>query len=128
MDTQPIDILNQYCPSRRVLELLGDKWTLLTLNAIARGINRHNALQREIGGISQKMLSQTLRDLERNGILTRHVYPVVPPRVEYELTALGKSLNEPVVALGKWAQDNFAQVESSRAKYDQLNSTHDGNE
>ncbi len=121
MNAYPIDILNQYCPSRRVLELLGDKWTLLTLNAIARGINRHNALQREIGGISQKMLSQTLRELERNGIVTRHVYPVVPPRVEYELTLLGKSLNEPVVALGKWAQDNYALVENAREKYDRDN-------
>ena len=121
MDVHPIDILNQYCPSRRVLELLGDKWTLLTLNAIARGINRHNALQREIGGISQKMLSQTLRELERNGIVTRQVFPVVPPRVEYELTPLGKSLNEPVVALGKWAQENYAMVENARQNYDRGN-------
>ena len=118
MNAYPIDILNEYCPSRKVLELLGDKWTLLTLNAIARGINRHNALLREIGGISQKMLSQTLRDLERNGIVTRHVYPVVPPRVEYELTSLGKSLNEPVVALGKWAEQNYEYVEQAREKYD----------
>ena len=121
MNAYPIDILNQYCPSRRVLDLLGDKWTLLTLNAIARGINRHNALQREIGGISQKMLSQTLRELERNGIVTRQVFPVVPPRVEYELTPLGKSLNEPVVALGKWAQENYAHVENAREKYDRDN-------
>ena len=121
MNAFPIDILNPYCPSRRVLELLGDKWTLLTLNAIARGINRHNALQREIGGISQKMLSQTLRELERNGIVTRHVFPVVPPRVEYEMTVLGKSLIEPVVALGKWSQENFAQVEAARQEYDRLN-------
>jgi DNA-binding HxlR family transcriptional regulator len=121
MNAYPIDILNQYCPSRRVLELLGDKWTLLTLNAIARGINRHNALLREIGGISQKMLSQTLRELERNGIVTRQVFPVVPPRVEYELTPLGKSLNEPVVALGKWAQENYALVEIAREKFEQEN-------
>ena len=118
MNAYPIDILNEYCPSRKVLELLGDKWTLLTLNAIARGINRHNALLREIGGISQKMLSQTLRGLERNGIVTRHVFPVVPPRVEYELTSLGESLNGPVVALGKWAQDHYALVEKAREKYD----------
>ena len=114
----PIDILNEYCPSRKVMELIGDKWTLLTLNAIARGINRHNALLREVGGISQKMLSQTLRGLERNGIVTRHVFPVVPPRVEYELTPLGESLNGPVVALGKWAQENYAQVEKASEKYD----------
>jgi len=119
MNSYPIDILNQYCPSRKVLELLGDKWTLLILNAISRGINRHNALLRDVGGISQKMLSQTLRELERNGIITRQVFPVVPPRVEYELTPLGKSLNEPVVALGKWAQDNYALVEEAREKYDQ---------
>jgi len=118
MNSYPIDILNQYCPSRQVLDLLGDKWTLLTLNAIGRGINRHNALLREIGGISQKMLSQTLRELERNGIVTRHVYPVVPPRVEYEMTPLGASLNEPVMALGKWAQENYALVQQAREKYD----------
>ena len=64
------------------------------------------------------MLSQTLRGLERNGIVTRHVFPVVPPRVEYELTPLGESLNGPVVALGKWAQENYAQVEKAREKYD----------
>jgi DNA-binding HxlR family transcriptional regulator len=125
MTAYPIDILNQYCPSRQVLDLLGDKWTLLTLNAIARGINRHNALLREIGGISQKMLSQTLRELERNGIVTRHVFPVIPPRVEYELTALGKSLNEPVVALGNWAEKNYALVEVARKKYDQENNNVD---
>lgn len=118
MSAYPIDILNEYCPSRKVLEVLGDKWTLLTLNAIARGINRHNALLREIGGISQKMLAQTLRNLERNGIVTRHVFPVVPPRVEYELTPLGRSLNGPVTALGKWAEENYAQVEEARKKYD----------
>lgn len=118
MNAYPINILNQFCPSRRVLDLLGDKWTLLTLNAIARGINRHNALLREIGGISQKMLSQTLRELERNGIITRYVFPVVPPRVEYELTPLGMSLNEPVTALGKWAEENYAFVEKARQKYE----------
>ena len=118
MNAYPIDILNEYCPSRKVMELIGDKWTLLTLNAIARGINRHNALLREVGGISQKMLSQTLRGLERNGIVTRHVFPVVPPRVEYELTPLGESLNGPVVALGKWAQENYSLVEKAREKYD----------
>lgn len=125
MTAHPIDILNQHCPSRKVLDLLGDKWTLLTLNAIARGINRHNALQREIGGISQKMLSQTLRELERNGIVSRHVFPVIPPRVEYELTPLGKSLNEPVVALGNWAEKNYALVEIARKQYDQENNNHD---
>ena len=118
MTSYPIDILNEYCPSRKVLEVLGDKWTLLTLNAIARGINRHNALLREIGGISQKMLAQTLRRLERDGILTRHVFPVVPPRVEYELTPLGQSLNGPVTALGKWAEENYARVEEARQRYD----------
>lgn len=120
MNAYPSNILNEYCPSRKVLELLGDKWTLLTLNAIARGINRHNALLREIGGISQKMLTQTLRDLERNGIVTRQVFPVVPPRVEYELTPLGQSLNGPVAALGKWAEENYAHVETAREKYDCL--------
>jgi DNA-binding HxlR family transcriptional regulator len=116
----PPNILNQYCPSRQVVELLGDKWTLLVLNAIARGINRHNALLCEIDGISQKMLAQTLRALERNGILSRTVYPVVPPMVEYALTSLGESLSEPVTALGRWAELNYAEVEQARARYDEI--------
>jgi DNA-binding HxlR family transcriptional regulator len=123
MNEYPPNVLNEYCPSRHVLELLGDKWTLLVINAIARGIDRHNALLREIGGISQKMLSQTLRELERSGIITRHVFPVVPPRVEYALTPLGQSLSEPVAALGKWAQENFAQVETARKNYDLASET-----
>ncbi len=114
----PPNILNAACPSRQVIELLANKWTLLVLAAITRGTNRHNALRREVDGISQKMLAQTLRALERDGLLTRRVFPVVPPRVEYDLTPLGQSLTELIANLGAWAEQHYAEVEQARAYYE----------
>jgi DNA-binding HxlR family transcriptional regulator len=114
------NVLSARCPSRKVFEMLADKWTLLVLAAISRGVNRHNQLLREIGGISQKMLSQTLRTLQRDGIITRTVYPAVPPIVEYTITPLGDTLISTIRALGIWAETYFPEVERSRAIYDQM--------
>jgi DNA-binding HxlR family transcriptional regulator len=106
------------CPSRKVLELIGDRWTLLVIAAVSQGVKRHNQLIREVEGISQKMLTQTLRKLERNGIVARKVYPVIPPMVEYSLTPLGQTLIDPVRILGAWAEEHFSEVELARAWYD----------
>ncbi len=113
----PPNVLNEMCPSRQTLEIIADKWTTLVLVSIARGINRHNRMLREIGGISKKMLAQTLRKLEQNGIVHRKVYPVVPPMVEYTLTPIGKELLEPISQLGAWAEKNADAVLNAREQY-----------
>src|SRR5579883_1511501 len=93
------DVLKAECGAQQVLELIANKWTALVIYSLGQGPMRHSALRRRIGGISQKMLTQTLRNLERNGLVTRRIYPVVPPRVEYSLTSLGQTLCEPLKAL-----------------------------
>ncbi|HZS78431.1 MAG TPA: helix-turn-helix domain-containing protein [Ktedonobacteraceae bacterium] len=115
--SQPYNVLNVNCPSRRVLNLLADKWTMLVIIALDRGTRRHSQLMREIGGISQKMLTQTLRSLEQDGLVQRTVYPVVPPMVEYSLTPLGKTLTEPIQAIRTWAEQYLPEVEKARAGY-----------
>jgi DNA-binding HxlR family transcriptional regulator len=106
----PPDVLSATCPSRAALALIADKWTVLVAHTLAAGPRRHSELRARIGGISQKMLTRTLRELERSGLVERRVYAEVPPRVEYSLTALGRSLREPVVALTEWAQANALPV------------------
>ncbi len=115
----PPNVLNEMCPSRQTLEIIADKWATLVLVSIARGINRHNRMLREIGGISKKMLAQTLRKLEQNGIINRKVYPVVPPMVEYTLTPIGKELMEPISMLGTWAEKNSEAVQKARETYEE---------
>src|SRR4029450_323358 len=88
-------VMDAQCPSRLVLDRIADKWTALIIQVLAHGTKRYAALQREIGGISQKMLTQTLRSLERDGLVQRKVYPVVPAKVEVALTKLGRTLIEP---------------------------------
>ena len=95
------------CPSRHLLGLIGDKWTLLLLPLLANGPVRNGELMRHIEGISQKMLTQTLRELERNSLITRRDYGEVPPKVEYGLTPLGRSLHQAVHALDKWVVAHF---------------------
>jgi DNA-binding HxlR family transcriptional regulator len=119
MQQYPPNVLNEMCPSRQTLEIISDKWTTLVLVSIARGINRHNRMLREIGGISKKMLAQTLRKLEQNGVINRKVYPVVPPMVEYTLTPIGKELLEPISALGAWAEKNSDAVQKARETYEE---------
>ena len=114
--TFPIDVLNASGPSRRALALIADKWTVLTIYALARGTKRYSELQRMIGGVSQKMLTQTLRELEQEGLVERKVYPIVPPMVEYSLTPLGRTLQEPLSAICKWAEEHLAELEAHRAR------------
>jgi DNA-binding HxlR family transcriptional regulator len=101
-----------------ILSRIGDKWTVLVVELLGRGPTRFNELRRMVGGISQKMLTTTLRQLERDGMVTRTVYPTIPPRVDYELTELGRELLVPVRALGEWARANMERIEEARRRYD----------
>lgn len=106
------------CPSRQVLGALSDKWVTLVLSALADGPRRYGGLAREIAGVSQKMLTQTLRKLERDGIVSRTVTLSVPVRVDYELTPLGRSLLPVVDAIKDWAETHIEEVHAARAAYD----------
>jgi DNA-binding HxlR family transcriptional regulator len=112
------DVYAKNCPSRQVLDRIGDAWSVLIVHLLKDGPERYTALQRQIEGISPKMLTQTLRNLERDGLLTRTVYAVVPPRVDYALTPLGESLLGLVAALEKWATTHIHDVQAARAAYD----------
>ena len=101
-----------------VLARVGDKWTVLIVALLGDGPKRFNEIKRMVGGISQRMLTLTLRGLERDGLVTRTVFPTVPPRVDYELTPLGRSLWEPVEALGAWARGNMDEIEAARRRFD----------
>ncbi|MBA2678635.1 MAG: helix-turn-helix transcriptional regulator, partial [Ktedonobacteraceae bacterium] len=103
------------CGSREVLDVLADKWTMITMYTLAQGTRRFGELQRDVGGISQKMLTQTLRKLESNGLVERTVYPVIPPRVEYNLTALGETFIEALSSVCRWAEDHRDDIEAARA-------------
>src|SRR6187401_735477 len=110
------NVLNPRCPSRLVLDRIADKWTALIIHVLATGTRRYAELQREIGGISQKMLTQTLRSLERDGLVARKVHPVVPPKVEYALTPLGRTLIEPLNGICRWSEKHLPQLEANRAR------------
>jgi DNA-binding HxlR family transcriptional regulator len=101
-----------------VLERVGDKWTVLVVTTLGTGPKRFNELRRSIASISQRMLTLTLRGLERDGFVTRTVFPTVPPRVDYELTELGRSLLTPVGALGAWALQNRPRIQAARLRFD----------
>jgi len=105
-----------------VISLVGDKWSVLIIMLLGQGKRRFSEIKRSVDGISQKMLTVTLRGLERDGYVTRTVYPTIPPRVEYELTDLGRDLLVPLRALGEWAVANHARVAAARAAYDQRQS------
>ncbi len=102
----------------QVLARVGEKWSVLIIIMLADGPRRFSDLKRAIGGISQRMLTLCLRGLERDGLVKRTVFPVVPPRVEYELTALGQSLREPVSQLASWARRHLAELDCARAEFD----------
>src|ERR1700681_1661465 len=101
-----------------VLSRVGDKWTILVVGELGNGPKRFNEIRRALGSISQRMLTLTLRGLERDGLVTRTVFPTVPPRVDYELTKLGRSLLEPVSGIGLWAQKNRAGIQDARRRFD----------
>lgn len=111
------DVLNQDCESRQALERIADKWTSLIVYALLAGPRRHGELRRMIDGISQKMLTQTLRSMERDGLVDRRVIDQIPPHVEYALTALGQTLSEPLVAICRWAMDHLPEVREARARH-----------
>jgi DNA-binding HxlR family transcriptional regulator len=111
-------VLDPRCGAQQALDLIANKWTALVIRVLARGTRRFGELQREIGGVSQKMLTQTLRKLERDGIVARTVHPVVPPKVEYALTPLGATLIEPLGALCRWAERHLDALLAARARHD----------
>ena len=106
------------CPARLTVELLADKWTAVVLSALSEGPVRHGELIEMIGGISRKVLTQTLRRLESHGLVRRHAYAEVPPRVEYEISELGRSLAPLFAHLAEWSAGNLEKVERSRHEYD----------
>ena len=102
----------------QVLSRVGDKWTVLIINELGDGPRRFNELKRQIDGVSQRMLTLTLKNLERDGLVSRTVTPSVPPRVDYALTDLGRSMLQPVQALGQWAAAHIPQMDAARRRYD----------
>jgi DNA-binding HxlR family transcriptional regulator len=124
---QLIDSLNEWqgreitsgaCPVRDVIDHLGDKWSTLLIMVLTQGPQRFNAIKRAVPDISQRMLTQTLRDLQRDGLITRHVFPTQPPSVEYRLSEMGQSLLEPLSVLVAWSEANHAAIREARAAYD----------
>jgi DNA-binding HxlR family transcriptional regulator len=107
------------CPSRRVLDMVSDKWVTLILVALWDGPLRYNDLNRVIAGVSQKMLTQTLRKLERDGLVSRTVTADVPVRVEYEMTPLGRGLGQAVGVIKHWAEEHISEIEAARTAYDE---------
>jgi DNA-binding HxlR family transcriptional regulator len=108
---------------REVLNRVGDKWSVLVVGMLGDGKKRFTELRHGIEGISQRMLTLTLKGLERDGLITRTVFPTIPPRVEYELTKLGRSLIQPITGLAKWAGNNREKIQSARTRYDSQNSS-----
>lgn len=118
MTNPPWDVMVATCPSRTSLAKIANKWTAMIVIALAGGPLRFGALREVVGGISGKVLAETLRDLERDGILTRTMYNEMPPRVEYQLTPLGQSLRQPLAALGQWAEEHIEEVLRAREDFD----------
>ncbi|RJQ80788.1 transcriptional regulator [Pseudonocardiaceae bacterium YIM PH 21723] len=116
-DPHPLQ-LDPECPTRLVLDRIGDRWTVLVVLVLSSGPLRFTQLRDRVGGVAPKVLTQTLRAMERDGLLTRTVYPEVPPRVEYELTELGLSLQAPIAAIEQWAFAHTQEVLASRRRHD----------
>lgn len=112
------DVFDENCPCRQLLKLLAEKWVLLVIHALTDGPRRTAELRRAVGGISEKMLFQTLRRLERSGLVERRAYAEIPPRVDYRLTALGHSLSVPVRAIDAWIEQNLKAVQKAERAYD----------
>jgi len=112
------NVYSAKCPTRLVLNRIADKWTVLIVGVLAKETKRFGALRREIDGISQKMLTQTLRGMERDGLVNRKVYPTVPPKVEYSLTVLGRSLIGILENIRAWSETNIEQIFAAQEQYD----------
>ncbi len=138
MSPEHIDVTLAQCPTEPlgpqhircrsiapILQRIGDKWSILIVMMLARGPRRFNELKRLVEGISQRMLTLNLRGLEREGLVSRKIFPTIPPRVEYALTDLGKSLCMHVIALGQWAEENFDAIAAARAAFDARNGEDD---
>ena len=118
--SEPIEHQSEDCRGvSAVLARVGDKWSVLIISLLGDGPKRFSEIKRMVGGISQRMLTLTLRGLERDGLVTRTVFPTIPPRVDYELTDLGRSLWKPVEALGSWARDHRAEIEVAKRRFDE---------
>lgn len=115
------NVYDANCPTRLVLNRIADKWTVLVMSSLEQGTKRFSTLQRELGGISQKMLTQTLRGLERDGLVHRTIYPTVPPKVEYTLTPLGRTLVGLVDAVRVWSEQHIEAVMQAQTHYDHHN-------
>jgi DNA-binding HxlR family transcriptional regulator len=107
------------CPTRRLLDRIGDRWTVLVIGSLVDGPLRYSVIAERVDGVSQKMLTQTLRGLERDGLVKRTMYPQIPPRVEYQLTDVGATLQQPLKVLEEWAMANMSTVLDARTVYDQ---------
>lgn len=116
-----LDVAEDCRAVSEVLARVGDKWTVLVVGVLGDGPRRFNEIRRALGSISQRMLTLTLRALERDGLVTRTVFPTVPPRVEYRLTRLGQSLLDPVSKLGSWARNNRSAIQDARRRFDAAN-------
>ncbi len=114
-------VFDETCSARDALELIAGKWPMLILTALADGPMRNGALLRRVGGVSQKMLTQTLRELERNGLIVREDRATVPPHVEYRLSAVGRTLSGALVELDRWAERSFPALDAARARFDAAN-------
>ena len=112
------DAYNERCPTRMVLDRIADKWTVLIVGALEEKTKRFGELRREVGGVSQKMLTQTLRGLERDGVVVRTVYASVPPKVEYSLTRLGRTLVRILEEIREWSENNIEDVLKAREDFD----------
>jgi DNA-binding HxlR family transcriptional regulator len=120
MTAAPAQPLHEDCEKvSRILARIGEKWSMLVVMLLRDGPRRFNDIKRNTGGISQQMLTRTLRALERDGMVTRTIFPTSPPQVEYRLTELGRSMSEPVLAFGRWVREHMAEVEAARQRFDQ---------
>jgi len=119
MTAKPNHPLHQDCQKvSQILARIGEKWSMLVVMLLRDGPRRFNEIKRNTGGISQQMLTRTLRGLERDGIVTRTIFPTSPPQVEYSLTEMGRSMSEPVLTFGRWAQQHLAEIEAARERFD----------
>jgi DNA-binding HxlR family transcriptional regulator len=119
MAAKRMTVNHEQCPAvREVLNRVGDKWSVLVVATLGNGPMRFSELKRAIEGVSQRMLTLTLRGLERDGLITRTIFPSIPPRVDYELTRLGETLLEPIQALSAWAAEHRTEIQTARVQYE----------